>query len=129
MSKLGFAHMKLLIYLVLGLATLGLQAVAIGQIVAFGDSITDDCTHGAKQVVDEALNTTKVSDCQPCSNPDVVAAALHCLAYSNHLTTKDKCINQTAPTAFCCRVILGLPGIKDAFLATVPLTHWSQLGC
>ena len=34
---------------------------ATTQIVAFGDSLTDDCTHGTKQIIDAALNTTAVS--------------------------------------------------------------------
>ena len=33
---------------------------AIDQVVAFGDSLTDDCTHGTKQIIDAALNTTAV---------------------------------------------------------------------
>lgn len=41
-------------------SALCLRVQAVTQIVAFGDSLTDDCTHGAKQVVDAALGTTAV---------------------------------------------------------------------
>ena len=51
----GLLHASLLL-----LATAWSKAVAIREIVAFGDSITDSCQFGAKFVVDEALNSTKV---------------------------------------------------------------------
>ena len=35
-------------------------AGAYTDIVLFGDSLSDDCTHGASQVVDEALSTDQV---------------------------------------------------------------------
>ena len=39
------------------------QACAGGftDIVLFGDSLSDDCTHGASYVVDEVLDTDQVS--------------------------------------------------------------------
>ena len=40
-----------------------LQANAFSSIVAFGDSLTDDCTMGVSQVVDDALNTDQVREC------------------------------------------------------------------
>lgn len=42
------------------LSTLCLQANAFSSIVAFGDSLTDDCTMGVSQLVDEALDTDQV---------------------------------------------------------------------
>ena len=49
-----------LVCVLLGSA-LCLRVQAVTQIVAFGDSLTDDCTHGAKQVVDAALGSTAVT--------------------------------------------------------------------
>lgn len=54
--------MKSFVALALLVSTLGLHANAVTQIVAIGDSLTDDCTHGAKQIVDAALDSTAVSD-------------------------------------------------------------------
>ena len=39
---------------------LSIQAGAISNIVAFGDSLTDDCTHGASALVDSVLDTNQV---------------------------------------------------------------------
>ncbi len=37
-----------------------LKADALTDIVAFGDSLTDDCTHGASALVDSVLDTNQV---------------------------------------------------------------------
>ena len=42
------------------LSAVVLRAHAFSGIVAFGDSLTDDCTMGASQVVDNALSTDQV---------------------------------------------------------------------
>lgn len=42
------------------LSALSLHADAFSSIVAFGDSLTDDCTMGISQVIDEALGTNQV---------------------------------------------------------------------
>lgn len=61
--------MQLYTALALLLATTCLRVDAVTQIVAFGDSLTDDCTHGTKQVIDAALNTTAVSlACRCCQH-------------------------------------------------------------
>lgn len=42
------------------LSALSLHAAAFSSIVAFGDSLTDDCTMGISQVIDEALGSDQV---------------------------------------------------------------------
>ena len=42
------------------LSILCLQAKAFSSVVAFGDSMTDDCTMGLSQLVSEALDTDQV---------------------------------------------------------------------
>lgn len=42
------------------LSALSLHADAFSNIVAFGDSLTDDCTMGISQVIEEALGTNQV---------------------------------------------------------------------
>lgn len=42
------------------LSALCLQANAFSSIVAFGDSLTDDCTMGVSLVIDDALGTDQV---------------------------------------------------------------------
>lgn len=44
----------------LALSALCLQASAFSSIVAFGDSLTDDCTMGVSQLIDDALDTDQV---------------------------------------------------------------------
>lgn len=58
--------MKLYTTVALLVSVLCLRVDAVTQIVAIGDSLTDDCTHGAKQVVDAALDSTAVSTCPCC---------------------------------------------------------------
>ena len=58
MSEFSAAAAISAVYIVL--STVCLQANAFSDIVAFGDSLTDDCTMGASQVVDNALNTDQV---------------------------------------------------------------------
>lgn len=69
--------MKLLSTVALLLAISCVCVSAVTQIVAFGDSLTDDCTHGTKQVIDAALNITAVSHAQAKSPlfQSLVAAA------------------------------------------------------
>ena len=58
--------MRLSVALALLVSVFSLRVDAVTQIVAIGDSLTDDCTHGAKQVVDAALDSTAVS--VPCTD-------------------------------------------------------------
>lgn len=53
--------MRLPVALALLVSVFSLRVGAVTQIVAIGDSLTDDCNHGAKQVVDAALDSTAVS--------------------------------------------------------------------
>lgn len=53
--------MRLSVALALLVSVFSLRVGAVTQIVAIGDSLTDDCNHGAKQVVDAALDSTAVS--------------------------------------------------------------------
>ena len=46
--------------ILLTVLALSIQAGAISNIVAFGDSLTDDCTHGASALVDSVLDTNQV---------------------------------------------------------------------
>lgn len=42
------------------LSALALRANAFSSIVAFGDSLTDDCTLGISSVIDDAVDTNQV---------------------------------------------------------------------
>ncbi len=53
------------VVVLLAVLALSIQADAVSNIVAFGDSLTDDCTHGASALVDSVLDTNQVS-VQPC---------------------------------------------------------------
>ncbi len=53
------------VVVLLTVLALSIQADAISNIVAFGDSLTDDCTHGASALVDSVLDTNQVL-VQPC---------------------------------------------------------------
>ena len=44
----------------LAVSALSIQAGAVSNIVAFGDSLTDDCTHGASALIDSVLDTNQV---------------------------------------------------------------------
>ena len=48
------------VVVLLTVLALSIQADAIPNIVAFGDSLTDDCTHGASALVDSVLDTNQV---------------------------------------------------------------------
>ena len=48
------------LHLLFALACCHACAGAFTDIVLFGDSLSDDCTHGASDVVDEVLDTDQV---------------------------------------------------------------------
>ena len=63
------------VVVLLTVLALSIQAGAVSNIVAFGDSLTDDCTHGAAALVDSVLDTDQVS-VQPCSlEPQLLCCA------------------------------------------------------
>ncbi len=64
------------VVVLLTVLALSIQADAIANIVAFGDSLTDDCTHGASALVDSVLNTNQVL-VQPCQlEPQLICCAI-----------------------------------------------------
>ena len=57
----------------LAMTVLCLQASAFSNIVAFGDSLTDDCTMGVSQFLDDALGSDQVR------RPVLLSCMLHLL--------------------------------------------------